>query len=58
VPPVYLDEIEAGLFAEAVERGELVIGLDMPCSSPVPEAWRRWCAEKGVEHRVREVRTS
>jgi len=47
---------EAAIFAEAVDRGELVIGVDMPLSSPVPEAWRRWCAAEGRPHRVREVK--
>jgi hypothetical protein len=48
------DEIEAGRFAEAVAAAELVITLDLPVSSPLPEAWRRWCAENNKPHRVRE----
>src|SRR5262249_45229354 len=34
-----LDEVEAGLFEQAQNAGELLITPDMPCSSPVPEAW-------------------
>src|SRR5262249_12945804 len=50
VEGVYLDEIASGRFQQAVERGELVITRDLPISSPLPEAWRRWCAANGREH--------
>src|SRR5262245_6467037 len=40
VEGVELNQIESGLFHQAVERGELVIELHMPCSSPVPLAWK------------------
>jgi hypothetical protein len=52
---VELDEIESGLLRQAEVAGELVITPDMPLSSPVPLAWRRWCEEHDVPHRVREV---
>jgi hypothetical protein len=52
---VALDEVEAGLFREAVECGELVIDPAMPLASPVPLAWKRYCELSSVEHAVREV---
>lgn len=52
---IELSAIEAGLFHEAVERGELVIDLSMPLASPIPEAWRRYCEFRDLDHAVREV---
>lgn len=56
VEGVPLDAIEAGVFDQAVRRGELVIEPWLPVHSPVPKAYRLWCAANGVEHREREVK--
>ena len=52
-----LDPIEVGRFDQAVAAGELVITPDLPCHSPLPEAWARWCREQGCPVLAREVRT-
>jgi hypothetical protein len=55
VQGVALDEIEAGHFARAVSTGELTIWPCLPLASPVPLAWKRWCAATGHPHRVRTI---
>lgn len=54
VEGIFLPPIAAGRFEEAVEAGELVITNDLPLSSPLPEAWRRWCLANGRPARIRE----
>lgn len=46
---------EVALFERAVDAGELVIGLEVVLSSPLPLAWQRWCEREGKPHRVREL---
>ncbi len=49
------NEFESGEFERAKALGVLIMTPDMPVSSPLPEAWRRWCEQEEVEHRVEVV---
>ncbi len=46
---------ESGEFERAKAIGVLVKTPDMPVASLLPEAWRRWCEQHGVEHCVKVV---
>jgi hypothetical protein len=52
---VYLDRFEAGRFEQAVAAGYLEVTPDLPCASPLPEVWKRWCGEQGLPYRIVDV---
>lgn len=52
---VSLNGYEVPLFDEAVRRGELVIGPEIPVQSPLVNAWQCWCEHEGKPCRMTEV---
>lgn len=55
---VGLDAVESGWWQRALDEGKLVIEPCLPCASPLPDLWRRWCEARGrpcvIEDRSRE----
>jgi hypothetical protein len=50
-----LNAVESGRFLQAQRIGVLEITPDLPVSSPLPEAWKRWNEERGMPVCVVEV---
>jgi hypothetical protein len=55
---LWLNDHDATVFRVAVVLGAMVINPSVPVSSRAPEAWRRWCSEKGRECSIVDVRVN
>jgi Putative quorum-sensing-regulated virulence factor len=51
-----MNSLETALFDQAVVTGELVVPLELPATSLLPDFWRWICKGAGVQPMIREIR--